>query len=355
MTPLEAVLRDRIAAEGPMSIARFMELCLGHPEHGYYAARDPFGAAGDFVTAPEISQMFGEMVGAWIGQVWLEQGAPSPVVLAEFGPGRGTLMADALRVLRAVPGFAAAAELWLVETSPALRRAQAARLGAHAPRWAAEPAELPPGPVFAIANEFFDALPIRQFRRVDPGWQERLVGVSDGRLAFGYGPVRMDAALDRRFEMVPDGVVVETSAAGEAAAAWLGARIAGSGGAALILDYGAWDGTGDTLQAVRRHAAADPLSHPGEADLTAHVRFRALAEAAAPARTFGPAAQGAFLARLGIGARAARLAAAAGQAETIAAQLHRLTDPVEMGTLFQALAVLPRDGATPPGFEVHVA
>jgi SAM-dependent MidA family methyltransferase len=349
VTPVEARLRARIAAEGPLGIDQVM----GPAVEAYYAARDPFGAAGDFTTAPEISQMFGEMIGAWLAQVWLDQGAPTPFLLAELGPGRGTLMADALRAAAGAPGFREAAALWLVETSPALRVAQGARLGEFAPRWAAGIEALPPGPLFLVANEFFDALPIRQHRRADPGWQERRVGLDGDRLAFGFGPIRLDPALDARFPLLPDGVLVEVSAAAEAAAAALGARIARDGGAALVIDYGAWDGTGDTLQALRGHAPADPLAALGAADLTAHVRFRALAEAAAPARAWGPAPMGAFLERLGIGARAAHLAAGrpSETAAALAGQLRRLTDPTEMGTLHRAMALIPPGGPQPPGFE----
>jgi NADH dehydrogenase [ubiquinone] 1 alpha subcomplex assembly factor 7 len=349
VTPLEVRLRDRIARAGPITVHDYMAAAAA----AYYAGRDPFGAAGDFVTAPEISQMFGELIGAWMAHAWAAQGRPSRVVLAELGPGRGALMADALRALRAAPGFLAAADLWLVETSAALRRAQAARLGGFAPRWAARIDELPAGPLFLVANEVIDALPIRQYRRADPGWQERRVDLVQGRLAFGFAPIRLDAGLDARFPLLPDGVIVEVNPGGEAIARDVGARIAAAGGAALIVDYGAWDGTGDTLQALRRHAPVDPLGAPGEADLTAHVRFRALAEAAAPARAFGPAPQGAFLARLGIGARAARLAAGRTPevAAAVAGQLRRLTDPAEMGTLFRAMAVMPADAAPPPGFE----
>jgi SAM-dependent MidA family methyltransferase len=296
--------------------------------------------------------MFGELIGAWIAQVWQEQGRPARFVLAELGPGRGTLTADALRALRGAPAFLEAMELWLVETSPTLRRAQAVRLAGAGARWAARVEELPEGPLFVVANEFFDALPIRQFRRADPGWQERRVGLVGDRLGFTFGRLAPAPELDPRFPLLPDGVLVEVSPAAEAIARRLGARIAGEGGAALIFDYGAWDGTGDTLQAVRAHAFADPLEAPGEADLTAHVRFRALAEAAAPAQALGPVTQGAFLGRLGIGARAARLAAGRGlaTAEAVAGQLRRLTDPAEMGTLFKAMALVS-PGATAPGFE----
>jgi SAM-dependent MidA family methyltransferase len=341
MTPFAAELRARIGTGGPLRLDAWMALCLAH----YYATRDPLGAAGDFTTAPEISQMFGELVGLWLAQAWAGQGSPDPFVLAELGPGRGTLMRDALRAAAVQPGFRAAARLWLVETSPALRAAQAALLPGA--RWADRPDGLPGGPLFLVANEFLDALPIRQVQRADALWRERHVG-PDG---FLWGPPRPDAALDARFPGLPDGAVAELSPQAETVAARLGARLAARGGAALLVDYGAWEGHGDTLQAVAGHAAADPLARPGEADLTAHVRFRPLAEAARPARAFA-ASQGAFLERLGITARARSLARGR-PAETqaaIAAQHRRLTHPDEMGSLFQVLALLPDGAPPPPGF-----
>ena len=346
MTGLGARIRALIAAEGPLRLDAYMALCLRH----YYATRDPLGAAGDFVTAPEISQMFGELIGAWLAQVWADQGRPDPFVLAELGPGRGTLMRDALRAGAAMPAFRDAARLWLVETSPGLRARQADVLGAA--EWADRVEELPPGPLFVVANEFFDALPIRQVQRTDALWRERQVGLAGGRLRREWTSPRPDAVVEARFPRLPDGAVAELNLAGEAIAARLGARIATQGGAALIIDYGAWDGFGDTLQALRRHAAADPLDAPGTADLTAHVRFRALAEAARPARAYGTLGQGAFLEALGIGARAEALARGrdAATASAIAAAHRRLTHPKEMGSLFQALALTPPAAPPPPGF-----
>lgn len=352
-TPLAAALAAKIAARGPIGLDAYMAEAAA----AYYGGRDPLGRAGDFVTAPEVSQMFGELIGAWLAQAWLDQGAPARIVLAELGPGRGTLMADALRALAPAQDFLAAAELWIVETSPALRQAQAARLAGASPRFADDVAGLPRGPLFLVANEFFDALPIRQHRRADPGWQERRIGLAEGALVLEWGPLHVDAGLERRFPLTPDGVIVETCPAAEAAAAAIGARIAAEGGAALIVDYGAWDGHGDTLQAVSRHACVDPLALPGEADLTAHVRFRPLAEAAQPARAWGPEPQGAFLGRLGIAARAERLARGRGAevAARLAADVRRLTDPAEMGTLFKALALTPSGSRPPPGFSLDAA
>lgn len=349
MTRLGQRIAAKILADGPLRLDHYMALCLGHPELGYYTTRDPLGAAGDFTTAPEISQMFGELIGAWSAQVWLDLGAPAHFVLAELGPGRGTLMQDALRAARHLPGFVEAMDLWLVEMSPALRARQAERLESYAPNWATQVAELPDGPVIILANEFFDALPIRQFQRVNIFWRERMVGVEAGALAFAWAPARPDPVLDRRFPGVEDGAIVEIAPAGENIAAQLGHRIAGSGGAALLVDYGADAGVGDTLQALRAHRPEDPLLSPGEADLTAHVGFAALAAAARPARAYGTIGQGLFLERLGITARAEALARAGGAAAETVAQAHRrLTHPEEMGNLFRVLAL--SSAGPPPGF-----
>ncbi|MEM1267011.1 MAG: SAM-dependent methyltransferase [Pseudomonadota bacterium] len=344
MTPLARALAEEIRLSGPIDVARFMARALNDPEHGYYPTRDPLGAAGDFTTAPEISQMFGEMVGLWLATVWEGAGRPSPFALVELGPGRGTLMADILRATARVPGFHHGAGLHLVETSPTLRRAQAARLG-PTPTWHETIETLPSDrPLFVVANEFFDALPIRQFVRDGQHWRERRLGLSDGALSWGLGPAEPNPELDRRG--APDGALVEIGRAAQLIAAGLATTVAGTGGAILILDYGAWDGTGDTLQAVRAHAPEPVLAHPGDADLTAHVGFRWLAEAAEPlAAQFAP--QGAFLTALGIGERAAALARhTPSEATALAHALERLTAPAEMGTLFKVLALLPK--GTPP-------
>lgn len=345
---IEAALQAQIAAEGPIRLDAFMGLCLRH----YYATRDPLGTGGDFVTAPEISQMFGELIGLWAAQVWGDQGAPLRVLLVELGPGRGTLMADALRATAGVPGFADAAEVWLVETSPALRARQAETLAGRRVRWAEAVSALPPGPAIVIANEFFDALPIRQVQRTGDLWRERLVTVADGQFALVWGAAQPDPGADRRFPLLPDGAVGEIAEAGEAVAAALGARIEAEGGAALVIDYGAWDGSGDTLQALAGHRPVNPLATPGEADLTAHVRFRALAEAARPARATAAIGQGEFLERMGIAVRALRLAREQ-DAQTVAAITaahHRLTHPDEMGNLFRVMAFTPQGAPPPQGF-----
>lgn len=352
MSALGRLIRDHVAAQGPVTIAQYMALCLLHPQYGYYATRDPLGAAGDFTTAPEISQMFGELIGAWAAQVWAEQGHPNRFVLAELGPGRGTLMQDALRAVAAADGCHAAAEVWLVESSPVLRRIQAATLAGLDIRWTDRADALPQAPLIVLANEFFDALPVRQYRRVDALWRERLVGLADAGLSFTWTDPRPDAALDTLFGSVPDGTIVEHAEVAEAVTADLAARIEAHGGAMLVLDYGAWEGTGDTLQALRHHMPVHPLAEPGLADLTAHVRFRALADAARPLAHSGPVGQGAFLERLGITARAQALARGrcCTALEAVVAAHRRLTHPEEMGTLFQVLAVSPPGAPPLPGF-----
>ena len=357
MTPLAALLAARIRATGPMTLADYMADCLLHPVHGYYATRDPFGSAGDFTTAPEISQMFGELMGLCLAQAWLDQGAPAPFTLAELGPGRGTLMADILRATRAVPGCHAAAQVVLVEASPTLRQVQRATLKDHPVAWADEVAALPEAPLFLIANEFFDALPIRQFTRQGEGWAETVVGLTGDALTLGRTAPAPLAALAHRLTDTPEGGIVETCPAAAPIMARIGGLIARRGGAALVIDYGDWRSRGDTFQAMQGHAFTDPLAAPGEADLTAHVDFEALAQAAAPARASRMLEQGLLLRRLGIDARAERLArslAAASLASHLAAY-HRLTDSHEMGSLFKALAIHPAHTQPPPGFDAQDA
>lgn len=347
-------LRARIAQAGPMPVAEYMAMCLTHPEHGYYTSRDPLGAAGDFITAPEISQMFGELVGLALAQAWLDQGAPSPFTLAELGPGRGTLMADALRASARVPGFIDAARLVLVETSPVLREAQRAALAGHDISFAESVAALPEAATFLIANEFFDALPIRQYVREGAAWRERQVGLSDGAFAFGLGGPVTPALLAARDD-VAEGGLVEICPAAEGIVFEVAGRIARHGGAALIIDYGDWRSLGDTLQAMRGHAPDPLLAHPGEADLTAHVDFEVLAQAAGAAGAAHSrlTPQGVFLERLGIAQRARALAAGLdGKRRTEHVAGHRrLTHPDEMGTLFKVLGVVPEGANMLPGLD----
>ncbi len=343
MTPLEGVIRSIIESEGPMRLDRYMALCLGHPEFGYYMTRDPFGEAGDFVTAPEISQMFGELVGVWCVSQWQAMGSPSIFNIVEFGPGRGTLMADLLRAGRIVPAFVNAARVHLVETSPVLRTTQMARLGAGM-AWHDTLASVPEGPAIFIANEFFDALPIRQFEWRAGACFERCVGIGEGALRLGLAPVGSIPGLAQG-ESREDGCVIEDTSQRDVVAAQIGLRLVTSPGVALIIDYGhVHSASGDTLQAVRRHDFVDILDHPGEADLTAHVDFAALAQAIAEqgARVYHPLTQARFLQAMGLEERARVLAVKMGDAA--AAARDRLAGETQMGNLFKVLA------ASSPGF-----
>jgi NADH dehydrogenase [ubiquinone] 1 alpha subcomplex assembly factor 7 len=368
VTPLTALLRRRIAESGPLSVADYVAEALWHPEHGYYANRDPLGAAGDFTTAPEISQVFGELIGAWCVEVWRAMGAPNPVRLVELGPGRGTLAADAGRTWRQVaPAFAVATRLHLVETSPALRaRQEAALAAAEIPAaWHARFAEVPDGPMILLANEFFDALPVRQYVRRGGGWRERLVGMAPAGEGFVFldGPAtHLPGDIDWQILGASDeGAILELCPAAEALAAEIALRIAAQGGVALIIDYGhGRTDLGETLQAVHRHGYADPLAEPGEADLSHHVDFQRLRAAAerAGAVTYGPIPQGLFLGRLGIAIRADTIAAAAPSAErgdAARGAIRRLVHPGRMGVSFKALAIAHPSLPTPPGFAAGAA
>jgi len=347
-----------IEGQGPLSVAQYMTLALHDPREGYYTAHTPFGRTGDFITAPEISQMFGELIGLWAAECWHAQGAPAPARLMELGPGRGTLMKDALRAIaRAAPEFAKALDVVLIETSPALCDVQRETL-----RDAGVPIEWKSGidaaladrALFVIANEFFDALPIRQYVKTETGWPERMVVVDNNALAFALAPVAATLDVPQTRGEADEGAVYEVSPSGTALAEELAQMIAGHGGAALIVDYGHEGiGFGDTLQAVKAHKFAKVLEAPGEADLSAHVDFAGLASAVARggARAYGPLAQGAFLERLGLRERAAQLAKAnPTESNSIKAAAARLMGADEMGTLFKALAILPETAPAPPGF-----
>ncbi len=361
MNPLENLIRETIAENGPMSLDTYMALALAHPVHGYYASNMPLGEGGDFITAPEISQMFGELIGLWCVAVWRAMGEPRPFLLVELGPGRGSLMADALRAAKIAPDFLGALNLHLVETSELLQRCQRGLLkdSQAVARWHNTADELANGPAIIVANEFFDCLPVRHFVRGPDGWHERLVGLDDeGRLCFGLAP---DAEPSFSVPGEP-GQVIEAGHAAAGLMTRLAARIAAQGGALLVIDYG-YDtpAGGETLQAVKRHRFADPLRDPGEADLTAHVDFCALAHAAraAGARVHGPVPQGEWLARLGIRERAAQLRRYAGERQRAAidAAVLRLAGggqkfaATDMARLFKVLAATGQGLGAPPGFE----
>ncbi|KRE02185.1 ATP synthase subunit beta [Bosea sp. Root381] len=359
MSALKAELVRLIADEGPLPVSHYMALALSHPQHGYYMTRDPFGAAGDFTTAPEISQMFGEMLGLWAGHLWQAMGAPPRFALVEIGPGRGTLMADMLRAARIVPGFREAACVHLVETSPVLREIQKETLAGKAePVWHDRAETALEGPAIVIANELLDALPLDQFVMTPEGWRQRLVGLdAEGELVFGLsGHAEAQAPLPPG----PMGAVLEQPHAALALVSRVAGHVGRFGGGALFLDYGSAEtGFGDTLQAMRRHAFVDPLSGPGDADLTVHVDFARMAQAGlrAGAAAHGPVRQGAFLLALGLAERAQALSGKASpeQAQEIAAAFDRLTAGAAtgMGDLFKVLALTHPDLPPLPGFDLH--
>jgi SAM-dependent MidA family methyltransferase len=361
MNALEREIRSLIETQGPLDVSRYMALCLAHPEYGYYTTRDPFGQSGDFTTAPEISQMFGELIGVWCAEVWRLMGSPARLVLAEAGPGRGTLMKDALRAGKVMPGFLDAVELHLVETSPVLQEMQREMLKGtlSAIAWHGETRTLPDdAPMIAIGNEFVDALPARQFQKKSGRWHERKIGLgADGGFAFGLDPaplLEFEGELAERLTPAPDGAIFERRELSPVAE--MLTCIAAHGGAALFIDYGhAQSGFGDTLQAVQGHDYAEPLESPGEVDLTSQVDFEALATLASDTvRAFGPVPQGNFLRKLGIEARSEILQrnAKPEMKDEIGIALTRLIGPTPgMGELFKALAFAHRSLAELPGFD----
>ena len=346
-------LRRLIRHEGPVPVSRFMAEVMAHPEHGYYTSRAPIGSEGDFTTAPEISQMFGELIGLWMLDLWRRAGAPAPFHLVELGPGRGTLLSDALRAAGLDPAFAAAMELHLVEINPGFRAAQGIALADYAPRWHDSLATIPLGPTIILANEFLDALPVRQFVRAATGWHERMVDVAGDEFTFRAAAAPLPVGLDEATNgACADGATIELGPAREAIAAEIAHRIVATGLAALVVDYGPATGMpGDTLRAVKAHREHSALADIGEADLSADVDFSALARAARAegAAVRGPVGQGDWLRALGIEARAERLAARAG-GPAVAAAVHRLCDPGEMGARFQVLALGAPGGPVPAGF-----
>jgi NADH dehydrogenase [ubiquinone] 1 alpha subcomplex assembly factor 7 len=361
LSPLETEIRRLIRIAGPMPIAEYMRLCLTHPQHGYYIKHDPIGAGGDFITAPEISQMFGELIGVWLATVWQQMGAPENVRLIELGPGRGTMMVDALRAAKQVPAFLTAIVLHLVEVSPTLRKMQEERLGplGMPALWHSVLEDVPSGPCLFVANEFIDALPVRQAVRQAGAWHERVVETGpDGKLVIGTArdPLpNFDTTLPPGLRTSPDGSIYEWRA--DSFAFELGRRVR-DGGVALIIDYGhARCGLGETLQAVSGHDYFDPLSSPGDVDLTAHVDFDAFAQRAESigARVHGPVAQRDWLRRLGIDQRAAALKSHApyGKALEIDQTLSRLTagGARGMGELCKVIAIADPKLDPLPGFE----
>lgn len=360
-TQLEDRLIELIKLKGPITVADYMADALGHPHDGYYMSSPPIGAEGDFTTAPEISQVFGELIGLWLVDAWRGIGSPKNFNLIELGPGRGVMMEDILRAARLRPEFTRAAHLWLVETSGRLRVEQQKRLRSSEikPEWADEFADIPPAPSLIVANEFFDCLPIHQYQRVKSGWRERLVGLNaDGTgLDFTLGKTPPPASFG-----LPDisesqeGDIFELSFAARDFAAELSAFLTQHGGHALIIDYGHMQsGLGDTFQAVRRHQYWPPLIAPGSADITAHVDFGALARIAidAGAVAHGPIPQGRFLERLGLNIRVEMLCKGKSPAkiDEIRAGAYRIAAPDKMGEIFKAMCLSSPSAASPAGFE----
>lgn len=357
MNRLGEKIAGLIRATGPISVADYMATCLFDPEDGYYTTREPFGVAGDFITAPEVSQMFGELVAIWLVQAWRAGGSPAPVTLAEIGPGRGTLMKDLVRTIgRVAPDLAAAAGFALVEASPRLARMQKVTLEAASvsATWHETIDTLPDQPLLVVGNEIFDALPFRQFVRIDGKWLERGIGlVEDGALGFGVGTVALAAgAVPDSLQDAPDGTIFEIAPAREALMASVTQRIGERGGAGLFFDYGHLaPGPGDTFQAVRKHGSEGVFDNPGEADLTSHVDFHALACVARAHRLAAPTmTQGEFLLAMGLLERAGRIGQAGDESarQRISADVERLAGPDQMGNLFKVMAVFPIGISMPP-------
>ena len=333
-----------------------MDIALLHPDFGYYRSGEPIGGKGDFVTSPEVSQMFGELVGLFLASMWIDQGRPRRVAIVEFGPGSGTLMQDLMRATATVEGFNLAAQnnLYLLESNRDLKQRQGVRLGAYQPNWIEGLDELPRIPTFLVANEFFDCLPIRVFKLEESGWAERLIAVGNERFQFVHRPVTQfqDLVELGRHQGLPIGTVVEMSCEVQRLADEVSLHVGELGGCAIIIDYGDEGGIGDTLQAVEMHERTNPLLNPGQVDLTAHVDFGAIARSARKNARVSPVTpQGVFLERLGIAARAKVLAESLSgtELELHISALQRLTHPEQMGNLFKVMAIAPRSTKEFPG------
>lgn len=364
MSNMASRLSERIRTTGPLTVASFMTEALFDPLDGYYATKDPIGAGADFITAPEISQMFGELVGLWAAQSWLDMGSPARFDLIELGPGRGTMMSDALRAARTVPGFLDATRITLIEASAALKSVQATTLGSSGAQisWSNRLEAIAPGPSIIIGNEFLDCLPVRQTVRHKGEWHERLVGLKDEdstELVFVLGPpLGVDSCLiPANLIDLPDGSLVELRPGDQQILSSIADRFKQDRGRALFIDYGpATSEEGDTLQALRAHKKVAPLDDPGNSDITARVDFQSLLENAdgLGMTTYGPVEQGQFLISLGMEARAAALIQTApGDKAALARQVWRLTDPEQMGSLFKFVCLDSSAMPTPPGFSPH--
>ena len=345
MTPLKRKLLAEIKRAGPIPVSEYMARCLYDAEHGYYTTHADLGADGDFITAPEISQAFGEVIGLALAQAWIDQGKPNPFVLAEAGPGRGVLMSDILRATSKVDGFHNAMQIYLLEVSAKLRDIQKQTLQGFDPNWIDDFTALPDQPLFLVANEYLDCLPIRQYRKTELGWQEQMIGINGDDLCFllGRATPLPNAPQDADF--------IETAPAAIAQTGAIADHIASHGGAALIIDYGETSVIYDSLQAIADHQKLSVLDRPGASDLTAHVDFGQIKDAAQSCKIQGPEAQGMFLERLGISARMDQLAQRSDDPNAIIRAHRRLVHPDEMGKLFKAMAITPKNAAAFAGFE----
>ncbi len=368
VNPLPGILAARIREEGPLTVADYMTAALIEPGAGYYMTGDPFGADGDFITAPEVSQIFGELIGLWCAQCWQGMGSPASINLVELGPGRGTLMADALRAATVLPAFKDAIAIHLVEASPSLMARQRETLSSYDVSWHGDLSSLPRAPMIVIANEFFDALPVRQFEKIGHEWRERLVTLSPlatpnaPAFTFTNGAVTDEglAMIPSNLRDAPHGTLLEVSPAMEAVAGDLASRLSRDGGIALVIDYGrTTPDSGWSLQALRQHTRHEPLVSPGQADLTVHVDFPAVTDAAraAGARAWGPVTQATFLNALGIRERAEALSANATgpQRDAIESGVQRLTASDQMGELFNVLAFGHPELSSPAGLPISSA
>ena len=351
MTKLEELIIKRIQETGPISISTFMRECLLHPEHGFYTQRNALGSNGDFITSPEISQMFGEILGLCLAQYWIDLNRPDRFALVELGPGTGTLMLDILRAGSSVNGFIDACKIYLVEASPKLKRQQQKKLSQFNVNWITDDLLLPKVPTFFIANEFFDALPVKQYQRKNDLWYEIQVGLKNVQLSLGMSQVPSNhPELETRFKDCVTGDIVEISDDALRISNLIGQIINIEGGCALIIDYGDWHSLGSTLQAVKSHKVTKIFDRPGEVDLTCHVDFEALARNSGCAYS-KLTAQGVFLERLGISDRANLLLknSKPEYKNSIISAHRRLTHPDEMGTLFKVLGLFRKDQNSPAG------
>ena len=360
MTPLERKIRKQINASGPISVSNFMSTAMANPFHGYYQTRDPFGLTGDFITAPEISQVFGEILGLWCAVTWQKGNKPKELNLVELGPGRGTLMSDIMRSGITVPSFLDAVQIHLVETSDVLCKIQRQVLSNFKVHWHKTLDTIPQKPTLIIANEFFDALPVDQYVNTKQGWYERRVDYDEEKNKFFFMPYKKKNSIKipKQLQNARLGAVFENCPIGQKLADQIGRWICLHGVAAIIIDYGYTAlNTLETLQAVKSHRTHNPLLEIGEADLTAHVDFSAISNSLKKGgvKVYGPINQGEFLLSLGIKARIKKLLEGANskQTESLLEGCRRLTSSSQMGTLFKVIAVLPPNQPAPAGFELQ--